>query len=87
MIDKLGPAAHKQKIITFKLLKVMYKYLSAIHDGSSRERLRVQIPLVYTFHVLFASLAVKKPFTERQCLCFSFLYQKKINADKVKHDD
>ena len=41
--DKLGPAAHKQKINTFKLLKVMHKYLSAIHAGSSRERLRVRV--------------------------------------------
>ena len=72
--DKLGPAARKQKKNTFKLLKVMRKYLSAIHAGSSRERLRVQISLVYAFHVLFASFSVKKPFTERQCLCFSFLY-------------
>ena len=76
MSNKLGPAVRKQKINTFKLLKVMYKYLSAIHPGSSRERLRVQIPLVYTFHVLFASFSFKKPFMERQCLCFSFLYQK-----------
>ena len=76
MSNKLGPAARKQKINTFKLLKVMHKYLSAIHAGLSRERLRVQIPLVYTFHVLFSSFSVKKPFTERQCLCFSFLYQK-----------
>ena len=75
--DKLGPAVCKQKINTFKLLKVMHKYLIAIHAGSSLERLRVQIPLVYTFHVLFASFSVKKPFTERQCLCFSFQYQKK----------
>ena len=67
--DKLGPAARKQKINTFKLLKVMHKYLSAIHAGSSRERLRVQIPLVYTCLVLFASFYVKKPSTERQCLC------------------
>ena len=73
--EKLGPAVCKQKINTFKLLKVMHRYLSAIHAGSSRKRLRVQIPLVYTFHVLFASFSVKKPFTERQCLCFSFLYQ------------
>ena len=29
----------------------MHKYLSAIHAGSTRERLRVQIPLVYTFNV------------------------------------
>ena len=72
--DKLGPAARKQKINTFKLLKVMHKYLSAIHAGSSRERLRVQIPLVYTFLVLFASFYVKKPSTERQCLC-CFQYQ------------
>ena len=71
MSDKLGPAARKQKINTFRLLKVMHKYLSAIHA---------------TFHVLFASFSVKKPFTERQCLCFSFLYQKKISADKVKRD-
>ena len=54
----------------------MHKYLNAIHAGSSRERLRVQIQSVYTFHVLFASFSVKKPFTERQCLCFSFLYKK-----------
>ena len=79
MSDKLGPAVHTQKINTFKLLKVMHKYLSAIHAGSSRERLRVQIPSVYTFHVLFASFSVKKPFMERQCLCFSFLYPKKIS--------
>ena len=76
MSDKLGPAVRKQKINTFKLLKVMHKHLSAIHAGSSRERLRVQIPLVYTFRVLFASFSVKKPFTERQCLC-SFLFKKK----------
>ena len=74
MSDKLGPAARKQKINTFKLLKVMHKYLSAIHAGSSRERLRVQIPLVYTFLVLFASFYVKKPSTERQFLC-CFQYQ------------
>ena len=79
--EKLGPTGLNKR------LTLSSAYLSVIHAGSSWERLRVQIPLVYTFHVLFASLAVKKPFTERQCLCFSFLYQKKINADKVKHDD
>ena len=85
MSDKLGPAARKQKINTFKLLKVMHKYLSAIHAGSSRERLRVQIPLVYNFLVLFASFYVKKPSTER-----NFFYVvsniKTISADNVKRD-
>lgn len=54
--DKLGPAVRKQKVNTFKLLKVIHKYVSVIHAGSSRERLRVQIPLVYTFHILISSL-------------------------------
>ena len=82
--EKLGPIVCKQKINTFKLLKVMHRYLSAIHAGSLRERLRVQIPLVYTFHVLFASVSVKKPFTKRQCLCFSFLYQiKSVRPSKT----
>ena len=34
--DKLGPAVHTQKINTFKLLKVMHKYLSAIHAEIGR---------------------------------------------------
>ena len=75
MSDKRGPAARKQKVNTFKLLKVLHKYLSAIHAGSSREGFRVQIPLVYTFHFCLLLFSVKKPFTERQCLWFSFLYQ------------
>ena len=34
----------------------MHKYLSVVHAESSRESgLRVQIPLVYTFHVLISS--------------------------------
>ena len=61
---------------------------SSSNAGSSRERLRVQISLVYTFHVLFASFSVKKPFMEKQCLRFSFLYQKKsVRIKKVKRDD
>ena len=69
--DKLGPAVRKQKINTFKLLKVMHKYLSAIHAGSTRERLRVQIPLVYTFHVFLLLLLSRNHLRKgTECLCF-----------------
>ena len=78
--EKLGPAVRKQKINTFKLLKVMHKYLSAIHAGSSRERLRVQIPLVYTFHVF-----CQEPIYGKAVFVFLFLVSNKISADKVKH--
>ena len=84
MSDKLGPAAHKQKINTFKLLKVMHKYLSAIHAGSSHKRLRVQISVKSHFVCFFFC---QETIYGKAVFVFLFPVSKIFSADKVKRND
>ena len=80
---KLGPAVRKQKINTFKLLSnAQLPQCDTCWMVTREVKSSNPIGVILQFHVLFASFSVKKTFTERQCLCLSFLYQ--IKSLRIK---
>ena len=75
--DKLGPAARKQKINTFKLLKVMHKYLSAIHAASSRERFKSSNPIDVYFSCFVCFFFCQETIYGKAVFVFLFPVSKK----------
>ena len=65
----------------------MHRYLSAIHAGSSRERLRVEIPIGVYFSCFVCFFFCQETIYGKAVFVFLFPVSNKISADKVKRDD
>ena len=75
--DKLRPAVRTQKINTFKLLKVMHKYLSAIHAASSRERFKCSNPIDVYFSCFVCFFFCQETIYGKAVFVFLFPVSKK----------